>query len=81
MTHLDGPKMLYCHATLYLHFIRTNYNYAFSYPFVFRLPSNLKKVFHPIIICATFAELSTIALEFLSKSGLDFVLGVNYSLS
>lgn len=29
---LEGAKMWYCHGTLYLHFIRTNYSYAFSYP-------------------------------------------------
>jgi len=43
------------------------------------LPSSLKKVFHPIIFCAASAELAAIALGFFSKSGLDAILGVNYS--
>ncbi|BAU02581.1 hypothetical protein VIGAN_11213300 [Vigna angularis var. angularis] len=33
----------------------------------FQIPSSLKKVFHPIIFCATFAELATIVSEFLSE--------------
>ncbi|KAJ7953378.1 Plastidal glycolate/glycerate translocator 1 chloroplastic [Quillaja saponaria] len=39
------------------------------------LPSNLKKVFHPIICCALSADLAALAFGYLSRSGLDPVLG------
>ncbi|CAN4128072.1 unnamed protein product [Withania somnifera] len=39
------------------------------------LPSAVKKVFHPIICCAVSADLAAIAFGYLSKSGLDPVLG------
>ncbi|KAG9150485.1 hypothetical protein Leryth_010861 [Lithospermum erythrorhizon] len=39
------------------------------------LPSGLKKVFHPIICCALSADLAAFAFGYLSKSGLDPVLG------
>ncbi|KAJ8774223.1 hypothetical protein K2173_009654 [Erythroxylum novogranatense] len=38
-------------------------------------PSNLKKVFHPIICCALSADLAALAFGYLSRSGLDPVLG------
>ncbi|KAJ4952135.1 hypothetical protein NE237_028967 [Protea cynaroides] len=40
-----------------------------------RLPSDIKKVFHPIICCALAADLAALAFGYLSKSGLDAVLG------
>lgn len=44
--------------------------------FDFRLPSNVKKVFHPIICCALSADLTAFAFGYLSKLGLDPVLGM-----
>ncbi|KAH9753179.1 Plastidal glycolate/glycerate translocator 1 [Citrus sinensis] len=41
------------------------------------LPSDVKKVFHPIICCTLSADLAALAFGYLSKSGLDPVLG-NY---
>jgi len=40
----------------------------------------VKKVLHPIICCAASAELTAVVFGFLSKSGLDPVLGINYNL-
>ncbi|KAK7262730.1 hypothetical protein RJT34_30310 [Clitoria ternatea] len=40
-----------------------------------RLPSNVKTVFHPIICCALSADLTALAFGYLSKSGLEPVLG------
>lgn len=45
---------------------------------VFRLPSGVKKVFHPIICCALSADLAAVAFGFLSQSGLDPVLGTTF---
>ncbi|CAL0313213.1 unnamed protein product [Lupinus luteus] len=39
------------------------------------LPSNVKKVFHPIICCALSADITAYAFAYLSKSGLEPVLG------
>lgn len=39
------------------------------------LPSNIKKVFHPIICCAFSADLAALAFGYFSQSGLDAVLG------
>ncbi|KAI4328000.1 hypothetical protein L6164_020400 [Bauhinia variegata] len=39
------------------------------------LPSGVKKVFHPIICCALSADLTALAFGYLSKSGLDPILG------
>ncbi|KAJ9135005.1 hypothetical protein P3X46_032229 [Hevea brasiliensis] len=39
------------------------------------LPSSVKKVFHPIICCTLSAELAAVAFGYLSRSGLDPVLG------
>lgn len=39
------------------------------------LPSGIKKVFHPIICCALSADLAALAFGYLSRSGLDSVLG------
>ncbi|ONK71540.1 uncharacterized protein A4U43_C04F9690 [Asparagus officinalis] len=39
------------------------------------LPSNVKKVFHPIISCAFSADLAAIAYGYISQSGTDAVLG------
>ncbi|KAG6636294.1 plastidal glycolate/glycerate translocator 1, chloroplastic [Carya illinoinensis] len=39
------------------------------------LPSGVKKVFHPIICCAVSADLAALAFGYLSRSGLDPVLG------
>lgn len=44
--------------------------------FFFRLPSNVKKVFHPIICCALSADLTAFAFGYFSKLGLDPVLGM-----
>ncbi|KAK6947344.1 hypothetical protein RJ641_000817 [Dillenia turbinata] len=41
------------------------------------LPSNVKKVFHPIICCALSADLAAAAFGYLSKSGLNPVLGTS----
>ncbi|XP_075639896.1 plastidal glycolate/glycerate translocator 1, chloroplastic [Castanea sativa] len=39
------------------------------------LPSDVKKVFHPIICCAVSADLAALAFGYFSRSGLDPVLG------
>ncbi|XP_043695784.1 plastidal glycolate/glycerate translocator 1, chloroplastic-like [Telopea speciosissima] len=39
------------------------------------LPSDIKKLFHPIICCALSADLAAVAFGYLSKSGVDVVLG------
>ncbi|WOL15043.1 plastidal glycolate/glycerate translocator 1, chloroplastic [Canna indica] len=39
------------------------------------LPSNVKKVFHPIICCAFAADLAAVAYGYFSKCGIDPVLG------
>ncbi|XP_078442074.1 plastidal glycolate/glycerate translocator 1, chloroplastic [Wolffia australiana] len=39
------------------------------------LPSDAKKVFHPIICCALSADLAAVAFGYFSRSGLDAVLG------
>ncbi|KAJ4728548.1 plastidal glycolate/glycerate translocator 1, chloroplastic [Melia azedarach] len=39
------------------------------------LPSDVKKVFHPIICCALSADLAAVAFGYFSRSGLDPVLG------
>ncbi|KAJ6836286.1 plastidal glycolate/glycerate translocator 1, chloroplastic [Iris pallida] len=39
------------------------------------LPSNVKKVLHPIICCALSADLAALAFGYFSKSGTDAVLG------
>ncbi|XP_078182495.1 plastidal glycolate/glycerate translocator 1, chloroplastic [Carex rostrata] len=39
------------------------------------LPSEIKKVFHPIICCALSADLAAVAYGLLSQSGVDAVLG------
>lgn len=44
---------------------------------IFRLPSDVKKVFHPIICCALSADLAAFAFGYFSKSGLDPVLGIH----
>lgn len=43
--------------------------------FWFRLPSNVKKVFHPIICCAFAADVAALAYGYFSKCGIDAVLG------
>ncbi|GAV69248.1 LOW QUALITY PROTEIN: LrgB domain-containing protein [Cephalotus follicularis] len=40
-----------------------------------RLPSDMKKFFHPIICCALSADLAAVAFGYLSQSGLNHVLG------
>ncbi|CAL5441167.1 unnamed protein product [Camellia sinensis] len=40
-----------------------------------RLPAGVKKVFHPIICCALSADLAAFAFGYLSRSGIDPVLG------
>ena len=42
---------------------------------VFRLPSGVKKIFHPIICCTLSADLAAFAFGHVSRSGLDPVLG------
>jgi len=49
---------------------------SFLLLFSFRLPSNVKKVFHPIICCALSADLTAFAFGYFSKLGLDPVLGM-----
>ncbi|XVF52265.1 hypothetical protein PTKIN_Ptkin05aG0005200 [Pterospermum kingtungense] len=39
------------------------------------LPTDVKKVFHPIICCALSADLAALAFGYLSRSGVDAVLG------
>ncbi|BAT99709.1 hypothetical protein VIGAN_10121700 [Vigna angularis var. angularis] len=67
------PTALGTRARTYLPFLLAST--VLGYMIGSRLPSSLKKVFHPIIFCAASAELAAIALGFLSKSGLDAVLG------
>ncbi|XP_043695785.1 plastidal glycolate/glycerate translocator 1, chloroplastic-like [Telopea speciosissima] len=40
-----------------------------------RLPSDIKMAFHPIICCALSADLAALAFGYLSKSGVDAILG------
>ncbi|KAG0474751.1 hypothetical protein HPP92_014437 [Vanilla planifolia] len=40
-----------------------------------RLPSGVKKVFHPIVCCAVSADLAAAAFGYFSRSGFDAVLG------
>lgn len=49
---------------------------SFSLDLDFRLPSDVKKVFHPIICCAVSADLAALAFGYFSRSGLDPVLGI-----
>uniref|UniRef100_A0A0D9V1H6 Plastidal glycolate/glycerate translocator 1, chloroplastic n=1 Tax=Leersia perrieri TaxID=77586 RepID=A0A0D9V1H6_9ORYZ len=42
------------------------------------LPSGVKTVLHPIICCALSADLAAIAYGYLSRSGVDAVLGCDY---
>lgn len=42
---------------------------------LFRLPSGVKKVLHPIISCALSADLAAVAYGYISGSGVDAVLG------
>ncbi|XP_014519489.1 plastidal glycolate/glycerate translocator 1, chloroplastic [Vigna radiata var. radiata] len=67
------PTALGTRARTYLPFLLAST--VLGYMIGSGLPSSLKKVFHPIICCAASAELAAIALGFLSKSGLDAVLG------
>lgn len=46
-----------------------------------RLPSEIKKIFHPIICCALSADLAAIAYGTVSQSGVDAVLGLFLSHS
>ncbi|MQM10001.1 hypothetical protein Taro_042889 [Colocasia esculenta] len=39
------------------------------------LPSDVKRVFHPIICCALSADLAAVALGYFSRSGMDAILG------
>ncbi|KAK8485922.1 hypothetical protein V6N11_034499 [Hibiscus sabdariffa] len=39
------------------------------------LPSSVRKVFHPIICCALSADLAAVAFGYVSRSGVDAVLG------
>ncbi|GAB2296073.1 Plastidal glycolate/glycerate translocator 1, chloroplastic [Dionaea muscipula] len=41
----------------------------------FGLPSDVKKVLHPIICCALSADLAALAFGYISRSGIDLVLG------
>uniref|UniRef100_A0A0D9Y9G2 LrgB-like family protein n=1 Tax=Oryza glumipatula TaxID=40148 RepID=A0A0D9Y9G2_9ORYZ len=49
--------------------------WAWGAVFVASLPSGVKKVLHPIICCALSADLAAIAYGYLSRSGVDAVLG------
>ena len=49
---------------------------SFSLDLDSRLPSDVKKVFHPIICCAVSADLAALAFGYFSRSGLDPVLGI-----
>lgn len=46
------------------------------FSFAFRLPSALKMLFHPIICCALSADLAAFAFGYISKSGIEPVLGL-----
>lgn len=48
-----------------------------SWFFNFRLPSDVKKVFHPIICCALSADLTALAFGYVSKLGFEPVLGID----
>lgn len=50
-------------------------NSYFDCSVIFRLPGDIKKVFHPIICCALSADLAAFAYGYLSKMGLNPVLG------
>ncbi|XP_047164536.1 plastidal glycolate/glycerate translocator 1, chloroplastic-like, partial [Vigna umbellata] len=73
------PTALGTRARTYLPFLLAST--VLGYMIGSGLPSSLKKVFHPIIFCAASAELAAIALGFLSKSGLDAVLGYYFTNS
>jgi hypothetical protein len=44
----------------------------------FRLPSGIKTVLHPIISCALSANFSAVAYGYLSGSGMDAALGLEF---
>ncbi|GLU05326.1 hypothetical protein SLE2022_224300 [Rubroshorea leprosula] len=67
------PTVLGSNARTYLPFLLASN--VLGYMVGSRLPSDVKKVFHPIICCTLFAELAALAFGFLSQSGLDHVLG------
>ncbi|KAF2915001.1 plastidal glycolate/glycerate translocator 1, chloroplastic isoform X5 [Oryza sativa Japonica Group] len=48
---------------------------VFVASFAVALPSGVKKVLHPIICCALSADLAAVAYGYLSRSGVDAVLG------
>ncbi|MQM14956.1 hypothetical protein Taro_047893, partial [Colocasia esculenta] len=45
------------------------------------LPSDVRKIFHPIICCVLSADLAAIAYGYLSRSGMDDVLGLKPSVA
>ena len=46
----------------------------------FRLPSGVKLVLHPIISCALSANLAAVAYGYLSGSGVDAALGLEFHI-
>ncbi|XP_028226954.1 plastidal glycolate/glycerate translocator 1, chloroplastic-like isoform X2 [Glycine soja] len=67
------PTALGTRARTYLPFLLAST--VLGYMIGSRLPSSVKKVLHPIIFCAASAEVTAVVFGFLSKSGLDPVLG------
>ncbi|CAJ1931000.1 unnamed protein product [Sphenostylis stenocarpa] len=67
------PTALGTRARTYLPFLLAST--VLGYMIGSGLPSSVQKVFHPIIFCAASAELTAVAFGFLSKLGLDAVLG------
>lgn len=67
------PTALGTRARTYLPFLLAST--VLGYMIGSGLPSSVKKVLHPIIFCAASAEVTAVVFGFLSKSGLDPVLG------
>uniref|UniRef100_A0A0D9XMX7 LrgB-like protein n=1 Tax=Leersia perrieri TaxID=77586 RepID=A0A0D9XMX7_9ORYZ len=68
-----SPTALGTTATTCLPFLLAST--VFGYMLGSRLPSAARKVLHPIICCALSADLAAVAYGYLSRSGLDAVLG------
>ncbi|XP_052133846.1 plastidal glycolate/glycerate translocator 1, chloroplastic-like [Oryza glaberrima] len=68
-----SPTALGTTATTCLPFLLAST--VFGYILGSRLPSGVKKVLHPIICCALSADLAAVAYGYLSRSGVDAVLG------
>lgn len=72
-TALLYPTALGTSAKTYLPFLLAST--VLGYMVGSGLPSDVKKVFHPIICCTLSADLAALAFGYFSRSGLDHVLG------